>query len=159
MWVKIVYWQTIWSQKVSLCIGSNLLKALLSSICVDQIWRRFNFHHFMMIIDPIEILENCDCKTLFYFQIIMNFIETWSSLWPISNVQVILLEINCAILYTNLHELFCQFRIWTNWVNPGKFLDNCWISCQVMADMKKVYDDLTIINLYLIPTFHQEIMM
>ena len=30
-------------------------------------------------------------------------------------------------------------------VNPGKFMDNCWISCQVMADMKKVYDDLIII--------------
>ena len=30
----------------------------------------------------------------------------------------------------------------------GKFMDNCWISCKVMADMKKVYDDLIIINLY-----------
>ena len=27
-------------------------------------------------------------------------------------------------------------------------MDNCWISCQVMADMKKAYDDLTIIDLY-----------
>ena len=27
-------------------------------------------------------------------------------------------------------------------------MDNCCISCQVMADMKKVYDDLIIINLY-----------
>ena len=25
-------------------------------------------------------------------------------------------------------------------------MDNCWISCQVMADMKKVYNDLLIIN-------------
>ena len=24
-------------------------------------------------------------------------------------VQVILFEIDCAIFYTNLHELFCQF--------------------------------------------------
>jgi hypothetical protein len=30
-------------------------------------------------------------------------------------------------------------------------MDNCWISCQVMADMKKVYDDLMIINLYISP--------
>ena len=52
------------------------------------------------------------------------------------------------IVYTNLHELFCQFISWTNWVNSGKFMDNCWISCQVMADMKKVYDNLIIINLY-----------
>ena len=27
-------------------------------------------------------------------------------------------------------------------------MDNCRISCQVMADMKKIYNDLTIINLY-----------
>ena len=32
----------------------------------------------------------------------------------------------------------------------GKFMDNCWISCQVMADMEKFYDNLIIINLYLI---------
>ena len=28
-------------------------------------------------------------------------------------------------------------------------MDNCWISCQVMADLKIIYDDLIIINLYL----------
>ena len=60
-------------------------------------------------------------------------------------LQVILFEIN---FYTNLHELFGQFISWTIWVNSGKFMDNCWISCQAMADMKKVYDDLIIINLY-----------
>ena len=32
-------------------------------------------------------------------------------------------------------------------VNSGKFLDNCWISCQDMAGMKKVCDDFIIINL------------
>ena len=63
-------------------------------------------------------------------------------------VQVILFEIDWAVFYTNLHESFCQFLSWTNWVNSGKFMDNCWISCQVMADMKKVYADLIIINLY-----------
>ena len=31
--------------------------------------------------------------------------------------------------------------------NSGKFMDNCWISCQVMDDMEKFYDDLMIINL------------
>ena len=63
-------------------------------------------------------------------------------------LQVILFEIDCAIFYTNLHELFCQFICWTNWVNSGKFMDNCWISCQVMADTENFYDDLIIINLY-----------
>ena len=63
-------------------------------------------------------------------------------------LQAILFEIDCAIFYTNLHELLCQFLSWTNWVNSGKFMDNYWISCQVMADMKKVYDDLIIIDLY-----------
>ena len=64
-----------------------------------------------------------------------------------STIQVILFVIDCAIFYTNLRELFCQFISWTNWVNSGKVMDNCWISFQVMADMKKVYDDLIIINL------------
>ena len=41
-----------------------------------------------------------------------------------------------------------QFLTQIYWVNSGKFLDNCWIPCQFMADMKKVYDDLMIINLY-----------
>jgi hypothetical protein len=63
-------------------------------------------------------------------------------------LQVILFEIDCVIFYTNLHELFRQFISWINWVNSGKFMDNCWIQCQVMANMKKVYDDLIIINLY-----------
>ena len=83
-------------------------------------------------------------------------------------VQVILFEIDCAIFYTNLYELFCQFISWTNWVNSGKFMDKCWISCQVMADMKKVYDDLiiiltcnwTVVNLsyvtHLKPELHQK---
>ena len=52
-------------------------------------------------------------------------------------IQVILLEIDCTIFYTNLHELFCQFISWTNMVNSDKFIDNWWISFQVMADMKK----------------------
>ena len=52
-------------------------------------------------------------------------------------LQIILFEIDCAIFYSNLHESFCQFIGWTNWVNSGKSMDNCSISCQVMADMKK----------------------
>ena len=52
-----------------------------------------------------------------------------------------------SIFYTNLHELFCHFISWTNWVNSGKFMDNRWISCQIMADMENVYNDLIIINL------------
>ena len=47
----------------------------------------------------------------------------------------------------SIAQLFCQFISWTNWVNSGKFMDNCWISCQVMADMETIYDDLIIINL------------
>ena len=46
------------------------------------------------------------------------------------------LLIDCTIFYTNLHELFCQFISWTNLVNSGN-MDNCWISCHFMADMKK----------------------
>ena len=64
------------------------------------------------------------------------------------SLQFILFEIGCTIFYTNLHKLLCQFINWTNWLNSSKFMDNCWISCQIMADMKKVYNDLTSINLW-----------
>ena len=47
-----------------------------------------------------------------------------------------------------VHELFCQFISWKNWVTSGKFMDNCCISCQVMADMEIFYNDLININLY-----------
>ena len=66
-------------------------------------------------------------------------IGVWSNFCAktVGAVQVILFEIDCTIVYTNLHELFCQFISWTNWVNSRKFMDNCWISCQFMADIKK----------------------
>ena len=71
--------------------------------------------------------------------------EMTSRFW----VQVILFEIDCAIFYTNLHKLFCHLISWTSWVNSGELMNNCWISCQVRADMKKVYNNLIIINLYI----------
>ena len=46
--------------------------------------------------------------------------------------------------YTDLHELFCQFISWTNWVKSGK------ISCQAVTDMENFHDNLIIINLYFI---------
>ena len=58
-----------------------------------------------------------------------------------------------SIFYTDLHELYCQLISWTNWVNSGKFMDNCWISCQVMADMKKKCDYIIIINLHVLFSF------
>ena len=64
-------------------------------------------------------------------------------------VQVILFEIDCAIFYANLHESFCQFITWTNWVNSGKFVDNYQaISRSSYGWYGKLYDDLIIINLY-----------
>ena len=71
-----------------------------------------------------------------------------SRIEKLGKIQVILFEIDCAIFYTNLHELFSQFISWTNWVNSGKFRDNSGISCQVMADMENFYANLIIINLY-----------
>ena len=119
--------------------------------------------HFRPLVDPIILgkLETfpkglsirCQVKTftgLYNVSFLSNFRDF--SLYKDSSVflypvQVILFEIDCAIFYTNLHDLFCQFISWANWVNSAKFMDNCWISCQVVADMKKVYVDLTIINL------------
>ena len=73
-------------------------------------------------------------KVTYYCGIFLPFF--WFDLKVSSSVQVILFEINSTIFYTNLHELFCQFISWTNWANSGKFMDNCWISRQVMADME-----------------------
>ena len=53
-------------------------------------------------------------------------------------LQVILFEINCAIFYTNLHELFSQFISWTNWVNSGKFMDNHWIAWLIWKKFTKI---------------------
>ena len=61
-------------------------------------------------------------------------------------LQVVLFEIDFTF-FTQIY-MFCQLISWTNWVNSGKFMDNCWISCQVMADIENFYDDLIIINLY-----------
>ena len=89
------------------------------------------------------IRKKCLIKNHIHFEIGNHF-----QLW-LKSVQVILFEINCTFFYANLHELFCQFISWTKWVNSCKFMDNCWISCQVRADMKKVYNNLIIINLYI----------
>ena len=87
---------------------------------------------------------------LFYdiLSILMHKLMLKKEVNSLKVVQVIVFDINCEIFFTNLHELFCQFLSWTNWVNSGKFMDNCWIWCQVMADMKNVYNNLMIINLY-----------
>ena len=39
-------------------------------------------------------------------------------------VQVILFEIDCAILYINLHELLSVHKL-NKLVNSGEFMDNC----------------------------------
>ena len=46
------------------------------------------------------------------------------------------------------------FISWTNWVNSSKFMDNCRISCQVMADLAIFSYDLIFINLYWISFFY-----
>ena len=59
-----------------------------------------------------------------FFATCISFANNWCIFLSLHTIQVILFEINCAIFYTNLHELFCQFISWTNWVNSGKFMDN-----------------------------------
>ena len=49
-----------------------------------------------------------------------------------NTVQVILFEIDCAILYRKLHELCCQFISWTNWWNTvvlGRMYRSILSSC------------------------------
>ena len=64
-----------------------------------------------------------------------------------SSNNFILFEIDCAIFDTNLHQLFCQFRNWTNWVNSGKFMDSCWISYLIWKKFRTISQLITI-NLY-----------
>ena len=77
---------------------------------------------FMGILSPsILIVHEFDLvsKSAFYQ------LGSWTILKQMSwylLIQVILFEIDCAFFYTNLHELFCQFISWTNWVNSGKFM-------------------------------------
>ena len=130
------------------------LHHLKSNACVEQ--------DLVIEIRKLERMYNCTfwfpiMSTFAYFLFYIHSSLKCSIKYPkskITKVQVILFEIVCAIFYTNFHGLFCQFISWTKFGNSGKSLDNFWISCQVMADMEKFYDDLIIINLYLhLPDF------
>ena len=81
---------------------------------------------------------HCDANENYCIPLVLSRSQFYWHLKGFLLVQVILFEIHCAIFYTKLHELFSQFISWTYWVNSGKSMDNCWISCQIMADVKKV---------------------
>ena len=46
-----------------------------------------------------------------------SLIFIYLAMFAITYIQIIPFEIDCAIFYTSLHELFYQFISWTNWVN------------------------------------------
>ena len=85
----------------------------------------------------ISLLSRLDIQSIItkinFKRVQFSYLGTYCSFWD--------------RLHNFLHELFCQFISWTTWVNSGKFMDNCWISCQVMADMENFYGDLIIIDL------------
>ena len=74
----------------------------------------------------------------------------WSGIFEAClSVGLKIFDLSCKVFSLwKIKSKFCQFISWTNWVNSGKFMENYWISCHVMADMKKVHNDLTMINLY-----------
>ena len=80
------------------------------------------------------------CHHWFLFDII-DFLSSIYRLFFFRSIAQILTQIymNCFV---------SSYLSWTNLVDSGKFMDNCWISCQFMADMENFYDDLIIINLY-----------
>ena len=102
-------------------------------------------------VQNLTILYQNESKSIGYKDFRAGFYQPKQKAMYLSSlvlyVQGILFEIDCIMFYTNLYKSFCQFMSWTNWVKSGKFMDNCWIWFQVMADMKKVYDGLIIINL------------
>ena len=128
----------LWVEKFACGIKAKHCWALSTNLLFLKACRQANF--------PVNNL-NFHLRWRWWDRIQAIFLKFFYFTWNTNDIQVILFEITCAIFYTNLHELFCQFISWTNWVNSGKFIDSCWISCQVMADMKKVFDDLVIINL------------
>ena len=46
-----------------------------------------------------------------------SLIFIYLAMFAITYIQIIPFEIDCAIFYTSLHELFYPFISWTNWVN------------------------------------------
>ena len=74
-----------------------------------------------------------------------------------ANIKKLVKSLHCQspqsflMFETNLHDFFLSVHKLKNWVNSGKSMDNCWISCQFMADMEKFYNDLIIINLHMVP--------
>ena len=85
--------------------------------------------------------------------LVSNVLEIWKLVFH-KYYRLFFLRLIAQLFTKILHELFCQFISWTNWVYSGKFLDNCWISCQVMADMEIFYNDLIIITLCPIVNLH-----
>ena len=67
----------------------------------------------------------------------LSFYQIFACLY-LTELQVILFEIDWASFYTNLHDFFVKFISSTNWVNYCKFMDNCGISRQVMANMGNI---------------------
>ena len=117
-----------------------------------------------------NLLESIDYLNFWFHKIYMKYpyictgFSFWDRLRKLHKFTWIVLSVHSSIhlvwrLFSTLLKLeistllklqtrWIELISWTNWVNSGKFVDNCWISCQVMADMKQVYDDLIIINLY-----------
>ena len=101
-------------------------------ICLAQVW---------------DLCNNTKWQNALKLTKVCLFNCTFKCIVSISTIQVIILRLIAQFFYTNLHMLFCQFINWTNWVNSGEFMDNCFISCHDMAEMKKVYNDLLITNM------------
>ena len=122
---SIIPFHTVYIRTVrSKCLLSALLKWFVQAIWAEQ--------HRTLLLRPDQPGKESNVPNLKKAKVL----------------QVILYEIDCVIFYSNLHELSCQFISWRNWVNFGKFIDNCWISSQVMTDSENFYNDLIIISLY-----------
>ena len=77
-------------------------------------------------ISTLKSAKTLKCHQQFWVSINDKILRSVLLLTPAQQslfLQVILSEIDCAIFYTNLHELFCQFISWTNWVNYGQLLN------------------------------------
>ena len=127
-----VHWSALENERLFL-----LEKPLKFLSKITATWKNYSALQFLQIakICHLVIAYMCSMYVILSSKIIFVAFCTGYSFWD--------------RLRNFLHKLalFCQFISWTNWVNSGKFMDNYWISSQVMADMKKIYNDLIIINL------------
>ena len=114
----------------------RIFKKTGKPIWMKMMFFLLNLMHLHKAVSAIQSLIIIVCTTfllfsqaklteIFYPLEYWNQIGTLQSLSMYKKRRLFFLRSIAHFFYTNLHELFCPFISWTNWVNSGKFMDNC----------------------------------